>query len=77
MRRFRLPTTFRAVAAKQQIGLSGGAGVDLGLGLGGSLQQQVGDQTEELRKKKMREQQQAMSPAVQSLLGGMGGPAGY
>lgn len=58
------------MAGKPSIGLSN-AGIDLGLG--GALQQQVGDQAEELRKKKMREQQ-GMSPAVQSLFGGgMGG----
>lgn len=59
--------------ATKQIGLSGSAGVDLGLG--GALQSQVADQAEELRKKKMREQQ-GLSPAVQSLFGGLGG-TGY
>lgn len=58
------------MAAKPMIGLSN-AGVDLGLG--SALSDQVKDQTDELRKKKMREQQ-GMSPAVQSLFGGgMGG----
>lgn len=65
------------MAAKPMTGLSS-AGVDLGLGLGGGLAEQVKDQTDELRKKKMREQQ-GMSPAVQSLFGGgLGGTgAGY
>lgn len=63
------------MAAKPMMGLSS-AGVDLGLG--GGLAEQVKDQTDELRKKKMREQQ-GMSPAVQSLFGGgLGGTgAGY
>ena len=63
------------MAAKPIIGLSN-AGADLGLG--GALAQQVGDAAEELRKKKMRQQQLGAmgSPAVQSLLGGLGG-SGY
>lgn len=59
------------MAAKPMIGLSN-AGVDLGLGVG--LADQVKDQTDELRKKKMREQQgMGASPAAMSLFGGLGG----
>lgn len=54
------------------------AGYDLGLG--GMLQDQVGDETEEQRKKRMAEQQQRMggggSLAAMSLFGG-GGMGGY
>lgn len=53
------------------------------LGLGGLLEQQVAGETDEARKKRMREQQQAglmppgtspnASPASLALFGGMGG----
>jgi hypothetical protein len=53
-------------------GLPSPAAVDLGLG--GDLQQQVKDETEEQRKKRLQAQQAAqMSPGAMSLLGpGMG-----
>lgn len=62
------------MAAKPMVGLSS-AGVDLGLG--NALSDQVKDQTDELRKKKMREQQGlGASPAAMSLFGGLGGGTG-
>ncbi len=41
------------------------------LGLGDMLGQQVTDETEETRRKRMLAQQQQMSPATASLLGGI------
>lgn len=45
------------------------------LGLGDMLRDQVGTDTEELRKKRMLQQQRGeqMGPAAMSLFGGMGG----
>lgn len=52
-----------------------GASADLGLGLGDMLRDQTLRETEEERKKRMlQKQQQGMSPAAQSLFGGMLGP---
>lgn len=57
------------------------AASDLGMGLGDMLQDQVAGETDEQRKRRMREQQQAglmpagtaSSPASLALFGGMGG----
>jgi hypothetical protein len=68
--------------ASSALAPSGSAASDLGLGSG--LQQQVADETEEQRKKRLQQiqQQQAMGPAgslaVTSLFGTRGMPgAGY
>jgi hypothetical protein len=59
---------------------TGVSGVATDLGLGGQLSQQVKDETDEERKKRLAQAQQqsllgpAGSLAVSSLFGGMGGP---
>lgn len=59
-------------------GYSGAMGVVGDLGLGGALNAQVADETEEMRRKRMLEARQrsllgpAGSPAAMSLFGGMG-----
>lgn len=52
-----------------------GLGAALDLGLGDMLGQQVGDQTDEQKKKRLTEMRNGImqSPAVVSLLGGYGG----
>lgn len=58
--------------------LSSNSGAVIDLGLGSQLNQQVQDETEEQRKKRMQlaQQQQALGPAgslaVNSIFGGMG-----
>jgi len=65
-------------------GLTGSATADLGLGLGDMLQQQVADETEEERKKRMaqlaqRKQIGMGATAATAMLFGStgGGPGGY
>jgi hypothetical protein len=51
-------------------------GAEGNFGLGGMLRQQVAEDTDEERRRKMRElqqRQQGMSPAGATLFGGMGG----
>lgn len=63
------------------MGLGLGASSDLGLGLGGQLSQQVQDETDEARKKRMLDAQQnsllgpASSLAASALFGGANGRA--
>lgn len=65
------------------IGMSVPGAAASDLGLGGALGQQVADETDEQRKKRlaMMQQQQALGPAgslaVNSIFGGMGKSAGY
>lgn len=55
-----------------------GLGAALDLGLGGQLSQQVADQTDEQRRKRLAEMKGGVmsSPAVVSLLGGYGAGPG-